>query len=231
MTPLQYCNREIDQQNLFRNAYFLDLQNGTLSQEQFQSSQEQFYFAVNFFSRPMSALISRLECAQQRASILANIVEEHGNFEVSQFHSCSFLAFLASIQAQADPSKLKISPAVQAFNSTLLSVCSFEQSAKAIACLGAIELAFAEISGIIGRAVIQNHWVHSIAQLQHYTTHRELDIEHAQDFFDLLNTEWDSTIQHPVIEEGIELGIFIFNRLYSDLRLISTHKIPHMVSV
>ena len=71
---------------IFENPYFESLRNGGTSREEFHRTQRQFYFAVEFFSRPMAALLMRMPCPQKRLGILANVVEEHGDFQPSAFH-------------------------------------------------------------------------------------------------------------------------------------------------
>ncbi len=68
-----------------------------MSCTEFQRTQRQFYFAVDFFSRPMSALLMRMPCPEQRLGILANIVEEHGGFQPSAFHEATFRDFLVTL--------------------------------------------------------------------------------------------------------------------------------------
>jgi len=46
--------------NILKKPYFADLTNGAMSLPGFRDTQEQFLFAVRFFSRPMAALASRL---------------------------------------------------------------------------------------------------------------------------------------------------------------------------
>ena len=45
---------------LLHNPYFEALRRGTMSLEAFRRSQEQFFFAVTFFPRPMAALVGRI---------------------------------------------------------------------------------------------------------------------------------------------------------------------------
>jgi pyrroloquinoline-quinone synthase len=214
---VNYCKNAMDQSEFLKQAYFKDLRNGKMALEHFQYTQEQFFFAVDFFSRPMCALLARLDDPLQRCKILENVLEEHGNFDQKRFHSSTFKAFLKSIHAQDDVNTLAAGPEVSAFNSILLNTCSADAAQKAIACLGAIEFAFAHISNLIGRTVIQNSWIHDINKLQHYTTHSELDFEHAQDFFDLIESDWNEPAKQELIQQGLDLGLFIFARLYEDL--------------
>ena len=44
-----------------------------------------------------------------------------------------------------------------------------------------------------------------------------LDLQHAQDFFELIEKEWLNPKTRPLVEKGLKLGVYIFDRLYSDL--------------
>src|SRR5881409_3684955 len=91
-------------------------------------TQEQFFFAVTFFPRPMAALVGRIAEPKARLDILHNLVEEHGEFEESQFHHNTFQRFLASIGA--DPGPLATAPVptpLRAFNSVLTSSCVLDE--------------------------------------------------------------------------------------------------------
>ena len=55
---------------IMKNRYFTTLQSGETSLDTFRRSQQQFYFAVDYFSRPMSALMMRLPRGDKRLGIL-----------------------------------------------------------------------------------------------------------------------------------------------------------------
>ena len=52
------------------NPYLVSIQEGSLEREDFIATQCQFLFAVRYFSRPMSALLSRIPTNRQRVEIL-----------------------------------------------------------------------------------------------------------------------------------------------------------------
>lgn len=206
----------LERSGIFESPYFQSLRSGEMGLTTFLSSQQQFYFAVSYFSRPMSALMMRIECPSKRLSILENIVEEHGGFNQSRFHETTFLAFLEQLGAKVHPSQVGMKPPVQAFNSSLMGVCSQGDLAVGIACLGVIEFAFATISSIIAQAVTDRNWV-SVDKLYHYDLHAELDITHASEFFQLVDCEWADTTKHRYVAQGLELGTYLFDRLYRDI--------------
>ncbi len=198
--------------------YLTKLKSGAMSLENFRASQEQFFYAVQYYARPIAALIARIPDPKSRLDLVHNLVEEHGDFDEARFHPTTFGQFLASIGGQRpDVAGVPSGAVVNAFNATLIGVCTFDEIEAGIACLGIIELAFAEISATIGRVVVERGWV-AADRLVHYALHAELDVEHAQEFFALI----EGAMNHPAcrggVERGLRLGAYAFERLYRDLQ-------------
>jgi pyrroloquinoline-quinone synthase len=202
---------------LMNNPYLQTLRNGEMSLDQFRASQQQFFYAVRYFPRPMAALLMRVPDPGSRLDILHNVVEEHGDFHENQFHQNTFAAFLNSIGVQRpDTSGVAMRPAVHAFNNTLMAACLADEIETGIACLGVIEFAFAGLSAEIGQAVVARKWVPQ-NQLIHYALHAELDIRHADEFFAIIEGKWDNPDAKRLIEQGLELGAYSFDQLYRNL--------------
>lgn len=202
---------------LYENPYFAALADGTMGLEEFRASQEQFFFAVAFFSRPMAGLVARSPDYASRVDVLHNVVEEHGDFRQAESHAATFQVFLRSLGA--DPGRLRTTrptAAVHAFNSVLYSACMLEELEVGIACMGIIEYAFAELSARIGNGVVARDWV-TKEELVHYTLHAELDQRHAEEFFLLVEPKWQDSAKRELIERGLELGGYVFDRLYREL--------------
>ncbi len=211
----------LEKSGIRRNPYLQALQDGAMSLEEFRRSQEQFFFAVTFFPRPMAALVGRIPNPKSRLDILHNLVEEHGEFDEQQFHHTTFQCFLRSIGS--DPDKVEssaLSPALRAFNSVLTSGCVLDELEVGVACMGIIEYAFAGISAAIGQAVVQRGWVLQ-ENLVHYALHAQIDERHAQEFFAVIEPAWEDQARRYFIEQGLELGAYAFDRLYSDLYALS----------
>jgi pyrroloquinoline-quinone synthase len=199
------------------NPYFTALKDGSMSQEDFRASQEQFYFAVRYFPRPMAALISRMSDSIQRIDLLHNIVEEHGDFRQEQFHQNTFRKFLASIGGRSpDQPGVTMGPAVHAFNNVLMAACLSNEIPIGVCCLGIIEHAFANVSAFIGKTVVERGWV-AAANLTHYALHAELDVRHAEEFFVIVESVWDKADGQAAIRQGLELGAYAFDQLYRNL--------------
>lgn len=207
----------IERSGLPSNPYFAALHDGSLSLENFRRTQEQFFFAVTFFPRPMAALVGRIDDPTLRLDILHNLLEEHGDFQEERFHHNTFRKFLTTIGS--DPARLAgiaLWPALRAFNSVLTAACVLDELEVGIACMGSIEHAFAGISASIGSGVIARGWVRS-EDLVHYKLHAEIDERHAEEFFAVIEPRWDDPARRYAIEQGLELGVYIFDRLYRDL--------------
>src|SRR3954454_14957466 len=105
---------------ILRNPYLEALQDGSMTLDCFRQTQEQFFFAVTFFPRPMAALVGRIPDPRARLDILHNLVEEHGEFQEQLFHHTTFQRFLTSIGSHPERLKdLPVGPPVRAFNSVL----------------------------------------------------------------------------------------------------------------
>jgi pyrroloquinoline-quinone synthase len=207
----------IKKRNHLRNPYFIALEDGSMSLECFRRTQEQFFFAVTFFPRPMAALVGRISDPRSRLDILHNLVEEHGEFQEQCFHHTTFQQFLRTLgSAPENLSALALWPALRAFNSTLTASCVLDELEVGVACMGIIEYAFAGISATIGKAVVQRGWVPA-DRLVHYKVHAQIDERHAEEFFAVIESHWEDVGRRYFIEQGLELGAYIFDRLYRDI--------------
>jgi pyrroloquinoline-quinone synthase len=207
----------LEKTGIRNNRYLKSLEDGSMSLEEFRKTQEQFFFAVTFFPRPMAALVGRIPNPKSRLDILHNLVEEHGEFNEEHFHHTTFQQFLRSIGS--DPAKLEtaaLSPPLRAFNSALTCACVLDELEVGVACMGIIEYAFAGISATIGKAVVHQGWVPQ-SNLVHYALHAEIDERHAEEFFAVIEPQWDDPARRYFIEQGLELGAHLFDRLYREL--------------
>jgi pyrroloquinoline-quinone synthase len=229
------------------SAYFATLQNSEMSRSTFESTQQQFFYAVRFFSRAMAALAARITDSATRLPLIHNLAEEHGltdevdapekgdirtqnaaehhPFHPVLAHDRTFLAFLDRLKV-ASPATGQDHierPAVRAFNLALWAACAIEHPSTAFACLGAIEYAFADISALIGNCIVDRGWM-SHDKLVHYKLHAEIDKRHAGDFFSVVVSDWtDKAAGRPHVESGLSLGFYLFRRLYDDLLTEATN--------
>ena len=209
----------LDRVDILHNPYLEALVDGSMPLANFLRTQEQFFFAVTFFPRPMAALVGRLPDPAQRLDILRNLVEEHGEFEQSAFHHTTFQEFLRRIGSEPEKlDQLDLWPAVRAFNSVLTTACLMDEIEVGVACMGVIEQAFAGISARIGQGVVRRGWV-AEDRLVHYKLHAEIDERHAEEFFAVIEPSWADAHHRYLIDQGLQLGAHVFDRLYRELYL------------
>jgi len=214
-----YADRAIEKCGFQENPYFEALRDGTMPLSAFRRTQEQFYFAVEFYPRPMAALVAKIPRAEERLDILHNVVEEHGDFNTKAFHKNSFRRFLRSIGGDVpDLSRTSLWPELRAFNSVLTAACVLDEMEVGIGVMGIIEYAFSDASSAIGQAVIARDWVGK-ADLAHYNLHGAIDKRHAEEFFAVLEPRWADKDRRYFIQQGLELGLYALDRLYRDLHL------------
>ena len=64
--------------------------------------------------------------------------------------------------------------------------------------------------------MVQRGWI-AADRLVHYKLHAEIDERHAEEFFAVIEPLWDDERRRYHIEQGLELGAYIFDRLYRDM--------------
>lgn len=220
-------NQWVNRFAILENVYFSALRQGTLNRSVFVETQKQFFFAVGYFSRPMAALMARIPDSGARAALIHNLADEHGladegehsrTFDPRLAHDRTFLRFLGTLGvASQDVSQAMERAPVRAFNTALMGTCVAEPIEVALGCLGIIEYVFADISACIGQEVVARGWVTS-QQLVHYKLHAEIDKHHAAEFFQSAAEAWENgAAGRANVVSGIELGLYLFDRLYVDL--------------
>ena len=145
-------------------------------------------------------------------------MEEHGEFAESKFHQTTFVQFLTSLGSEIESlgDETLLWPEVRAFNTVLAGSCLLAELEVGIGCMGIIELAFASISASIGSSVVRRQWVDR-DNLTHYSLHAELDERHADEFFRVIEPSWDNPNRQHYIDQGLNLGAYIFKQLYESL--------------
>jgi len=201
------------------NPYFSGLRDGALTKADFVETQIQFYYAVVFFSRPMAVLAAKIPSAATRTEILRNVWEEHGEGNAEERHGRTFLELLQRLDgiAQKDVEARALWPELRAFNTTLIGCCALDDWEIGAGCLGIIERMFVDISAWIGSSIAQREWL-AKDRIVHYSVHEKLDVRHSDDFFATLAPTWEQgDHKRYLIEQGLQLGAYAFDRLYRDL--------------
>ena len=215
----QLIRQILEETDYSSNPYFVALDDGTFEKDDFVETQIQFYFAVVFFSRPMAAVAAKIPRAAQRVEVLRNVWEEHGEGANDLAHGETFLTLLERLGGLThDHIQLcSLWPEVRIFNTTLTGACVIDEYLVGVGVLGMIERMFAGISGRLGRGIVERGWL-SADQMIHYDVHEELDIKHADDFFDVIRPVWEQDDDDRYyIEQGLRLGACSFNTLYEQM--------------
>lgn len=208
--------KEMERIDFMANPYFVSLRDESMTLATFLATQSQFYYAVRNFTHPMLTLLTRIPDPNARLALLHNVVEEHGEFKPTEFHQTTFECFLKTLgggDSLAPPAAQ-----VTAFNAALSGICATESVNTAACTIGAIEYAFASVSALIGQAVVQRGWVEQ-ENLVHYTLHAEIDKRHAAELFEIV--ENDPNHSPEEVDQGLQLGLYLFGRLYQDLMQIT----------
>jgi pyrroloquinoline-quinone synthase len=201
------------------NPYFSALADGSFDKEDFVETQVQFYNAVVFFSRPMAALAAKIPTPELRMEVLRNVWEEHGEGNMSFLHGETFKLFLARLAgiSEKDIESRKLWPELRIFNTALVGACVLDEYLIGAATLGIIERMFCDISFMLANGVIKRGWLKK-EEIVHYNIHKDLDLKHAQDFFDVLEPSWKKgDFNRYLIEQGLRMGAVLFNGLYLGL--------------
>jgi pyrroloquinoline-quinone synthase len=200
----------------FGAAYLARLANGEMGLDEFRSSQCRFRFAVDRFAPSMATLIGRLTSWRERMPLVANVAEEHGHGDPNRAHPLTFRAFLRSINATcpAPGADNGQDAGVDAFNAALAGLAAVGDTDQAIGAFAAIELAFSNISSLIGAAVSANGWADPVL---HYSKHAWLDQDHADSLLALLDHNIGDPKRARQAIRGLRLGALLFRQFYDSL--------------
>lgn len=209
-----------------RHPYFVALEDGTFAREDFLETQIQFLFAVVFFSRPMAILAARLPRPELRRSVLENVHDEHGAGDLSLSHEQTFLTLLERLGVGRDEIERRaLWPEVRAFNTCLAGVCMMDDVYTGVAVLGIIEDLFSALSARQGSGICERGWLKS-EQMIHYDLHSELDVDHAADFYRIIEGPYEENPRFAYqIEQGLMLGAHIFLQMYEGLYNARTRRL------
>lgn len=228
-------DRILSDLNYFKNPYLTELHAGNFDKEDFIETQVQFFYAVDFFSRPMAALAAKIPTSQMRMEVVRNVWEEHGEGNLSIAHTNTFLEFLNRLGGVTvkDVQSRALWPELRIFNSALTAACTLDDYMTGIGAIGMIEYMFSGISGSIGRGILKNKWL-TPDTIIHYDVHEVLDIKHADDFFNIVKSAYETSPEHRYyIDQGLWMGAVLFNSMYAQLyqnrkrRIFRDVSIPH----
>jgi pyrroloquinoline-quinone synthase len=210
--------------NLEKHPYFSGLLNGKISKEQFLQSQIQFAYLVRYFSRPMAAVVANIPHDVRRMAIVDNLWEEHGKGDPDKIHGKTIVTLIERLGGDvAELAKNNVSPGIEIFNTALKGIATFEDYRVSASVFGGIERTFVDVSSLICQAIIERGWLPA-ERITHYALHKELDIQHAEDFLRVVEDDWtNDKDSQPMIRRGIRLGAALFTRVYSDFAAQMSH--------
>ena len=213
----KYISSLIEKTPMREQPYFQRLLNKTMNKNQFIETQIYILRAVEEFSRPMFLISSKLETYEERMVLLKNILDEHGNCVIEKTHGNTYKQYLIQLGAREKDFMLKKQhPSVVTFNKTLMSCAENESTMTSLAMMGIIESRYSTISTIIVQSILNNGWIDK-EKLTHYSTHENLDIEHAQGFYNLISKGWQNSSSKNEIKKGLLLGNSTIINLYNKL--------------
>lgn len=188
------------------NKYFLNLNN--ISLESFYNSQKDFIHAVDNWSKVLCHLIMKLPSFKERALILENLYDEHGNGDLKKCHVNTFNDFLKEINPNHIAGNSSYAGNyVGRFNKELMETLENESWVYCTAMIGMIEYTYITASSHITKYVSNYKRVEN-----HYSEHETLDYKHYKDLFSLIEDLYDTNKEE--IEKGIYHGYKLLNHLY-----------------
>jgi len=213
----KFISSLIESSPIDRQPFFISLLNGTMDKEKFINTQIDLLDAVQFFSRPMFIISSRLDSYEHRSVIIKNILDEHGNGNIEKAHGNTFREYLISLGVTDEQiNNRKPNKAVDVYNNLLIECSTNEATLRSISMMGIIEERYSKISGTIVKEILEKKWIRK-EQLTHYSLHEDLDIEHSQGFYNIIKNNWSDADSSDEIKKGLVLGNSMILNLYNDL--------------
>ena len=200
--------------NIDNNPYFKKL--NTIKIENFLKSQECFISAVDNWSKVLGILLSKVPTFKERAIIIDNLYDEHGEGNIENSHVNTFIKFMKSLGYEKEllinNDSLSSYEYVKLFNDKLLYKVNNKSWLFSVAMLGMIEYTYITISKYIHEYVSQ--FIIS-EDIHHYSLHEIVDVKHATELFELLNPYLDCNSE--IIISGLLTGYELMDQLYKDL--------------
>lgn len=200
----------------FTKAYALNWKDGayskflnSASKDELLRSQEPFYYAVEAFPLMLLKLASEIKTSEQRLLIIQNLWEEHGNGNLTDFHTETFQEHLKVLGSQSEnyPVNHHIQNWIESVLTSAYSVVELSSY------LAGIENFYAVISQDI--ALTLNRL--GLDGLQsHYSKHAELDWQHGAELLDI-----GSYLGDPICQKTYAKAHHDFNDLFNSMVIIN----------
>ncbi|MBR8658477.1 MULTISPECIES: TenA family transcriptional regulator [Brevibacillus] len=198
-----------------RHPLFLALHDRSFSPAQAKEAALQIYHVVEHFPRFLSAILTNLPDYRLRMPLVDNLYEEHGRMNEAHVHLETYKRFLRGIgvtDAERDVSR-PIIP-VLAYNRAITDLCLHYPFPEGLAALGVIEEIVARVSPLVGAYAASAYG--NAADLAHFTDHEILDVTHANEIYEVVAQVYSGD-NKPLVERGMQLGMYYHTRLYTDI--------------
>ena len=214
----EFLELSVSQLRLTEIPYFNKLCSGEMSKGEFLNSQIEFAPLVHAFSRSLALVIANIPDALNRISLVENLWEEHGRGIKANVHGQTMLALidrLGGMSSEIDINKPSINARI--FNEALRSVSSFEDYRFSASVFAGMERTFVDVSTMTYKSIVDCGWLEK-SRIIHYELHRELDVQHSEEFLLVVNKDWeDNEASRALIEGGIRFGSRLFANFYVGL--------------
>lgn len=169
------------------------------------------------FPQFLGALVANIPSAEARLPIVDNLLEEHGHLDLKKAHINTFQLFLSSLGDEASVlTRRPPIPGTRAYIRCLYDQCLHAPWRQGLGCMGVIEEIFSSLSLAIAKGVVESGVVNA-ANLKHFTLHEEVDVEHAQGMYRVIEPFWGDPTHRAEIRDGMEMGLYLDCRLMDDV--------------
>lgn len=195
------------------NEYFKRLNN--LSLENFISSQTDFIYAVDNWSKILGIMVSKVPSHKERAILIKNLYDEHGNGNLEQSHVETFKKLLHNLNKNiSGPLIIHVQNIeyINIFNNQLLDATNYKNWIFCIGMLAMVEYTYITVSNIIHNYI--SKFIVS-DDIHHYSLHEIIDETHSIELFQLVESSY--TNYKDDIFEGMNYGYQIMYELYKNL--------------
>ncbi|MFY0545534.1 TenA family transcriptional regulator [Brevibacillus sp. H7] len=204
------------QQQVELHPLFVHMRENRFTPLQAKAAALQIYHVVEYFPRFLSAILTNIPDYRLRMPLVENLFEEHGRMNEKRVHLETYKQFLTGIGVTAEElaTSEPIVPVI-AYNRAITDLCLHHPYAEGLAALGVIEEIVARVSPIVGRYAL-SHYEKEKQDLSHFTDHETLDVTHANEIYELAARIYEGE-NRPLIERGLQLGMYYHTRLYTDI--------------
>lgn len=143
-----------------------------------------FSKVINEWSKILAKLVSRLDDSEDRIIIMKNLIDEHGNGNIENSHVNTYKRFINNLckESEMNEKDKKRNYGVNDDFISFLKIIVSKLSTVEHACfvLGMIEYCYIDISKYFNEYLKKRG-----ITVEHYTEHEILDVEHANDLFEV----------------------------------------------